>query len=63
MARLGDRTEIWETRLQRHFVVQVILTDNPSQPNGAITTTDLRPAPSNPIPIEVPHPSTYHDPR
>ena len=35
----GDRTTIGETRLQRNFVVQVILQDPPLPPNGAITTT------------------------
>jgi len=35
----GDRTAISETRLQRNFVVQVILQDQPMPPNGAITTT------------------------
>ncbi len=35
----GDRTAIGETRLQRNFVVQVILQDQPMPPNGAITTT------------------------
>ncbi|CAF0768225.1 unnamed protein product [Adineta ricciae] len=36
---LRDRTTIGETRLQRSFVVQVILQDPPLPPNGAITTT------------------------
>ncbi|CAF4719238.1 unnamed protein product, partial [Rotaria sp. Silwood2] len=36
---LRDRSVIWEARLQRNFVVQVILTDKPIPPNGAITTT------------------------
>jgi len=36
---LRDRTAIYETRLQRNFVVQVILQDQPMPPNGAITTT------------------------
>jgi hypothetical protein len=36
---LGDRTAICETRLQRNFVVQVILQDQLMPPNGAITTT------------------------
>ncbi|CAF0845625.1 unnamed protein product [Rotaria sordida] len=36
---LRDRSVIWEARLQRNFVVQVILTDKPMSPNGAITTT------------------------
>ncbi|CAF1404186.1 unnamed protein product, partial [Rotaria sordida] len=36
---LHDRTAICETRLQRNFVVQVILQDQPMLPNGAITTT------------------------
>ncbi|CAF2654011.1 unnamed protein product [Rotaria sp. Silwood2] len=36
---LHDRTAICETRLQRNFVVQVILQDQPMPPNGAITTT------------------------
>jgi hypothetical protein len=35
----GDRIAISETRLQRNFVVQVILQDQPVPPNGAITTT------------------------
>jgi hypothetical protein len=35
----GDRTAVSETRLQRNFVVQVILQDQPMPPNGAITTT------------------------
>ncbi|CAF5112475.1 unnamed protein product, partial [Rotaria sp. Silwood1] len=39
MILLGDRSIIWEARLQRNFVVQVILTDKPMPPNGAITTT------------------------
>ncbi|CAF5210953.1 unnamed protein product, partial [Rotaria magnacalcarata] len=34
-----DRVAIYETRLQRNFVVQVILQDQPMPPNGAITTT------------------------
>jgi len=36
---LRDHTVIGETRLQRNFVVQVILQDQPMPPNGAITTT------------------------
>ncbi len=36
---LGDRSVIYEARLQRNFVVQVILNDKPIQPNDAITTT------------------------
>lgn len=36
---LRDRTTIGETRLQRNFVVQVILQDQPLPPNGAVTTT------------------------
>ncbi|CAF3340416.1 unnamed protein product [Rotaria socialis] len=36
---LHDRVAICETRLQRNFVVQVILQDQPMPPNGAITTT------------------------
>ncbi len=37
----GDRSVICETRLQRNFVVQVILTDKPIPPtNAAITTTE-----------------------
>jgi hypothetical protein len=36
---LRDRTAISETRLQRNFVVQVILQDPAMPPNGAITTT------------------------
>ena len=37
---LGDRSMIQEARLQRNFVVQVILTDKPVSPSTAITTTD-----------------------
>jgi hypothetical protein len=36
---LRDRSVIYEARLQRNFVVQVILNDKPIQPNDAITTT------------------------
>jgi hypothetical protein len=36
---LVDRSVIHEARLQRNFVVQVILTDKPIGPNDAITTT------------------------
>jgi len=36
---LRDRSAICEARLQRNFVVQVILTDKPISPNDAITTT------------------------
>jgi len=36
----GDRSVVWEARLQRNFVVQVILTDKPISSTGAITTTD-----------------------
>ncbi|UJR22397.1 hypothetical protein I4U23_025458 [Adineta vaga] len=36
---LRDRITIGETRLQRNFVVQVILQDPSTPPNGAITTT------------------------
>jgi hypothetical protein len=36
---VGDRTAVYETRLQRNFVVQVILQDPSMPPNGAITTT------------------------
>ena len=57
----GDRTAVWEARLQRNFVVQVILHDSPMPPNGALTTTshvhtstEVRQSTSNPIPIEVP---------
>jgi hypothetical protein len=37
---LRDRSLIGEARLQRNFVVQVILTDQPISRNSAITTTD-----------------------
>ena len=57
----GDRTAVWEARLQRNFVVQVILHDSPMPPNGALTTTshvhtstDHRQSTSNPTPVEVP---------
>jgi hypothetical protein len=36
----GDRSVVWEARLQRSFVVQVILTDKPISSTSAITTTD-----------------------
>jgi hypothetical protein len=36
----GDRSVICETRLQRNFVVQVILTDKPIPSTSIITTTE-----------------------
>ncbi len=44
---------IGEARLQRNFVVQVILTDQPISPNNAITTTDHINH-SNTRPVELP---------
>lgn len=59
---LRDRSTVSDARLQRNFVVQVILNEMPSTPNGAITTTshmntnsDSHVILSNPTPIEVPH--------
>lgn len=35
---IDDRIAIGETRLQRNFVVQVILQEKSTPPNGALTT-------------------------
>lgn len=56
----GDRSAIWEARLQRNFVVQVILTDKPISANGAITTTSHVTTVNdhiNPTPVESPNSS------
>jgi hypothetical protein len=56
----GDRSTIRDARLQRNFVVQVILTDKPVSLNNAITTTDQLPTtvddiqPSNSTATELP---------
>lgn len=39
----GDRSTIRDARLQRNFVVQVILTEKPVALNHAVTTTDQVP--------------------
>lgn len=52
---LDDRITIGETRLQRNFVVQVILQDQSAPPNGAITTTGhITTNNSYSTPIELP---------
>jgi hypothetical protein len=51
----GDRSTVSNARLQRHFVVQVILHDNPVQPHGAVTITNLHDSVINSLPIEITH--------
>jgi hypothetical protein len=56
----GDRSIISDARLQRNFVVQVILTDKPISPNSAITTTGHLTTTndhSNSISVELPNSS------
>ncbi|CAF1217250.1 unnamed protein product [Rotaria sp. Silwood1] len=55
---LHDRTAIYETRLQRNFVVQVILQDQPMPPNGAITTTGHLTTNNYSTPVEYPNSSS-----
>ena len=53
---LGDRATIGETRLQRHFVVQVILHEQPMAMPGAMLTTGQQAPASDPrTPVESTH--------